>query len=823
MRLLVIALAVGTLAATGADATTTTAPAQAASPSTTLPRKADAIGVTDAAARVEEVRGRLEAIEAKAEPTAPTAEIAVRLPALVRSVDAHAAADREQLAGRIDLAGLDAIEAGWADDAASMADWDQKLRRRAEELDALVVELKALTDLWQRTRESLQNAEAPSALLERIRTTLATIADTRTRVAKRRDEMLTQRNQVARQRAVVTEMRRAVEERRKQLLGRLWSRDQPPLWTVLANFRAADIAARVGAVLSRDRDDLSEFVRGERPGRWSAVLMLLALTAGTIFLATRARRWQAEGVDLGRASLLVERPFSSAMAMWILVLVWMPMPLAVRRMATVIVVVPVLRLLGPLLGPAAVPVIGFVAVTLVLDRMQDVFTTVPEVGRLIFLLEMAIALVAVLWARRRWVVAPPRETVETSPETPAAPAASTARTRPRLEFLAGLAATLVVVAATADVFGFTQFAAVVGSGVVISARWALATWVVGNVLEALIVVGLRTRPLRALYVVRRNPARVARRMRRLVRWGLTALWAMLVLQLFRVWTPLVERGGDLLAAELKVGAVELSLADVLVFGLGVVIAIALSRVVHVVLEEEVLSRVQLPRGIPYAISTFAGYVVLLLGLVTALGAAGLDLSRVSLILSALGVGIGFGLQEVVKDFVAGTVLLFERSIQIGDIVDVGTLSGDVRRIGLRSSTVHTADGAEVIVPNSLLTSGQIVNWTLSDRMRRIELPVGVAYGTDPHRVVALLVEVARKQKDILEDPEPIALFTGFGAASLDFSVRAWTLQVDQYLSVRSALAMAVHEAFAEAGITVPLAQRVVRVQDVAPGDKPPQP
>ena len=154
--------------------------------------------------------------------------------------------------------------------------------------------------------------------------------------------------------------------------------------------------------------------------------------------------------------------------------------------------------------------------------------------------------------------------------------------------------------------------------------------------------------------------------------------------------------------------------------------------------------------------------------------------------------------------------------------DLGTLSGDVRRIGLRSSTIHTADGAEVIVPNSALTSGQIVNWTLSDRLRRVDLPVGVAYGTDPHRVVALLVEVARKQRDVLEDPEPRALFVGFGAASLDFELRAWTTRVDDYLVLRSELAMSVHAGFAEAGIAVPLAQRMVRVQDVAAGEKPPE-
>ena len=129
------------------------------------------IGLRARRPRVEEVRGRLEQIEAKAEPTAQMAEIAVRLPSFARSVDAHAQADRELLAGRIDLAGLDLIVSGWTDDGVVIADWDQKLRRRAEELDGLVVELKAMGDLWQRTLESLRGAEAPAELLDRVRTT----------------------------------------------------------------------------------------------------------------------------------------------------------------------------------------------------------------------------------------------------------------------------------------------------------------------------------------------------------------------------------------------------------------------------------------------------------------------------------------------------------------------------------------------------------------------------------------------------------------------------------------------------------------------------
>ncbi len=148
------------------------------------------------------------------------------------------------------------------------------------------------------------------------------------------------------------------------------------------------------------------------------------------------------------------------------------------------------------------------------------------------------------------------------------------------------------------------------------------------------------------------------------------------------------------------------------------------------------------RGLPYAISSLLHYLILLLGFPVAIGAMGVDLNRVTLLTGAFGVGVGFGLQTIVNNFVSGVILLVERPIQVGDAIQMTDLDGEVRRIGIRSTTVHTWRGAEVIVPNATLISGNLINWTLSDRTRRLELPVGVAYGSDPERVIDLLVETA---------------------------------------------------------------------------------
>ena len=250
-----------------------------------------------------------------------------------------------------------------------------------------------------------------------------------------------------------------------------------------------------------------------------------------------------------------------------------------------------------------------------------------------------------------------------------------------------------------------------------------------------------------------------------------------------------------------------------------VVAPILARLIDLILQQGVFPRAHLPRGMPYALSTLTRYAVYILAFLAALAAAGVQLSQLSILLGGLGVGVGLGLQDIVKNFAAGLTLLLERRVHVNDVVQIRDreIFGRVLEIGLRASLVRSWDGADVIVPNTDLVASTVTNWTLSDQLRRIEIPVGVAYGTDPERVVALLLEVAGRNDDILEDPPPQALFQGFGESSLDFLLRGWSDAVyDRTFGIRSALALAIHRALREAGITIPFPQRDLHLASVSP-------
>jgi small-conductance mechanosensitive channel len=213
----------------------------------------------------------------------------------------------------------------------------------------------------------------------------------------------------------------------------------------------------------------------------------------------------------------------------------------------------------------------------------------------------------------------------------------------------------------------------------------------------------------------------------------------------------------------------------------------------------------------YAYSRLVHYVILAIGFLVGLGVLGMDLTKVSVLAGAFGVGIGFGLQDVVNNFVCGLILLFERPVHVGDVVEVSSLQGEVRKIGIRASTVRTYQGADIIVPNSQFITANVTNWTLSDQLRRIELPVGVNYGAAPQQVIELLVKTAQAHPAILKDPPPSALFMNYGDSSINFELRAWTDQFGNSALIRSELASAVYDAVYAAGMSFPFPQREVRL------------
>ncbi|MCP5137849.1 MAG: mechanosensitive ion channel family protein [Gammaproteobacteria bacterium] len=323
-----------------------------------------------------------------------------------------------------------------------------------------------------------------------------------------------------------------------------------------------------------------------------------------------------------------------------------------------------------------------------------------------------------------------------------------------------------------------------------------------------------------------EPMAGIRLIRRLIGFGLLVGYGYWLLTVWRITESETATAKGILSSGFDLGGlriVPLQLFQALMIFLALW---WLARWLRKQMAERWLVKTKLDSGARQSIVMLTSYALIGAAILIGLSVAGLEFQNLAIIAGALSVGIGFGLQNIVNNFVSGLILLFERPVKPGDWVVVGGTEGYVRKVSIRSTLIQTFDRADVLVPNSELISNQVVNWMLNDTMGRVIVPVGVAYGTDTRKVRDLLNKIAREHPLVLTSdprvPAPKVIFMAFGESSLDFELRAFIREVDNRLSVRSDLLFAIDDAFRKEGIEIPFPQRVVHMPTSTPPIPPPQ-
>jgi len=308
-------------------------------------------------------------------------------------------------------------------------------------------------------------------------------------------------------------------------------------------------------------------------------------------------------------------------------------------------------------------------------------------------------------------------------------------------------------------------------------------------------------------IIQRNASILVGRLTPLLIFFFTVFFAATFLVVWRLYTTEWEAAQGLLSVGFGMGSQRVTLGLILSAFAVLYGAVLASRAIQAVLLQEVLQRRNVESGVQFSIARLVHYAIVTVGFLMTLHVLGFGMTNLTILGSALGIGIGFGLQAIVNNFASGLILLFERPIKVGDTIEIGGQMGEVRNLGLRATVIKTYDSAEIVVPNSDLVTGQLTNWTLGERRIRLKLPMGVAYGSDVARVMGLLMSCANDNQLVLKDPAPRVLFLSFGESSLDFELRIWIGEFTDRRKVQSDMNQAIELKFRKAGIEIPFPQR----------------
>jgi small-conductance mechanosensitive channel len=696
---------------------------------------------------------------------------------------------------------LRAMETDWRPQTRTIERQREPVTQRLVELEQHISQLQAERKLWQQARAQYLQAVGADVLVKRVDDLLARIGQTLDLAQKHRQDGLVVQNLLARQQLLASEVLGNIRDTEKKYGDSLLQADNRPIWQLFAGQAGSRYAERthssMSAWFSQTWDLLKE--------RWLSLLwmalILLAVSRVAVKLARKSAARQAGRIGHGDTSLFDQHPDRVAVILAVCLLFWLPeaAPVFLGRFVQTVLTVFFFLLIPPLFPAAFRPLLNLITGVYLMSRFWSFFASAPLLERLtsIFVLATVVVTTARLMRPSRLKKFPGATLV------------------PGFVIRAiWLALLLLVSALTANLLGYSALSRLLSGGVLRSVFSAIRLYVLARLAGGLFSLLLRSRWAQSLASIRLHGSALYLWASRAFVSILVVWWILATLDNFAVADRVLDWLSSVFVRKISIGAVGFTLWDVVLFGLVLLGTYAFSRTVEFFLQEDVLPRLSWRRGLPNAILTLIHYSLMTAGFLIAIAAVGMDLTRFTVLAGAFGVGIGFGLQNVISNFVSGLILLFERPVNLNDVVEIGGLTGQVKHIGIRAITIHTGQGADVIVPNSSLVSNQFINWTYLDTVRRFDLKVMVARGTEPERVLKLLTDVSRSILGVEKEPPPAALFLGFGENALNFELRYW-LQVGTPPEVESTVALAVASELRKAGIEVPIPQRDLYLKSVS--------
>jgi small-conductance mechanosensitive channel len=685
----------------------------------------------------------------------------------------------------------------WALYKKDLKNWKSEIEQKLNETNSVIEEMEYAVDSWKLTLDEAREKNIPLEVRTSINNIIKEYKGYLSDYNKQEKKLLVLLNKISENMVIINNVSETINGFQTKSLEKIFAVDAPPIWKLPEMPERKESFVATFTKIWKDVLTPSLVFFKDIEARIERIIFVFLLVFG-LFFWYRKRFIKAglnseiRGYEMARRVFVIH-PVKSfiSILLFFTVLLGRNIPLVFLDFTFFIVVILILHILPVFVGRQEKKLIFPLVVIFILSELEIIFWNFSLIYRYYVLFEIITAFLLTFF-----VIRPRFKTSITS---------NTSEFYKYGHILSNFLLYVFGFAVIANIFGFLSLSQIAMQFSVNIMIVSIVTYGMIKVLTGLVI---------GIILVGRSQKRrffdnywdvLEKRIIQIIVWGGVAIWIVSILNVFHLTKPFFDWLFNFLSTKWTIGTLKLSLGGLFMFIIILFVTYYISKFTKLVIEQGVLKKSNLSKGVVSAVSVTIRYFITILGIILALSAVGIDLSQFGLVAGALGVGIGFGMQNIVNNFISGLILIYERPIEVGDTIEVGNLLGQVNNIGIRASNVRTYDGSEVVVPNANLISNELINWTLSDNKRRIDLRIGVAYGSDPNKVIELLKSVPMSHENVLKDPEPAVYFNEFGDSSLNFRVLFW-VPYDVGLSTKSDVAIGIYNILKENDITIPFPQ-----------------
>ncbi|MCD4664111.1 MAG: mechanosensitive ion channel, partial [Bacteroidales bacterium] len=672
--------------------------------------------------------------------------------------------------------------------------WRTDINNRIVIAQNNIDDLDKKMERWELTGNNKKIKEEPVELISRISIVIESIKDIRKRFVKKKRELILIEDKIAEMTTFNNNIIEEVSQLQQHLRDSLFIAVSGPLWKVkIDRSDFSPVKPRLKKVWHENSKTMMNNLKTINLNTF--LILILFITLLFLFLRIKYLKLEKGDSDPGYKSILrtlIDHPVLTLFSIILITyhLLFPYYPLIIAQILTLILLINMRYILAGFIDNEDKGLITRLIILLILNDAEIVFWYFGDTARYFILIETIIGLILfykyiprVDWKLFQGLILKKKI----------------------VSLLAGISFLLYLISLFANIFGFLNLAVLLIKVGVHVPEFTVILFGVSKISKAVVRAFIHICIARGYKAMEKYWGTIEKRSFQIINLLAYFYWVLFLLIAFEISRPVFDWLTEFFIKDRSIGTIDITFGGIFLFIIILGVTFTITGFIKVFVENEILKRLNLPKGIPSTISVTIRYFLIVLGVIFAMSSAGIELGKVSLLAGALGIGIGFGLQNIVVNFVSGLILVYERPLQVGDTIEVENLLGQVKQIGARSSHVRTYDGAEVVVPNGNLVTNQLINWTLSDNRRRIEIKVGVSYGSDPNFVLELLEKVAKENEDVQKDPPPRALFEDFGDSSLNFRLLFW-VPYESGIGTKSDVAIGIFNIFKENNVEIPFPQ-----------------